>query len=110
MTRKEAISKFRRHWKWLAEDSTRKKGEFEDAVECLSECYLCEYCVQDDGCKENCEKCPIDWPGGVCWGAGTGLYDSWEHKTGEKASAIAFKIANLPERKEEANENRIARD
>lgn len=101
MTRKEAISKFRELWGWIAAKSGRHKFGFSKWKEwgkMTLDCPLCQY-------TPFCSTCPIEWPGGGCvMGLDTGLYSQFNNafcnKEFKKAQGIAKKISELSEKKE----------
>jgi len=112
VTRKEAIEKFRTHWRWLARHPAALKGTYPPLIleDIRNDCYLCGYVkpvfrgkggAQYDACKENC---PIKWPGGYCEHPRSPykkycecLFEGKE----KQASKWAKEVSELPEREEE---------
>lgn len=97
--KKFMLSLHRRMWKWLAENQDKQKeswpewkengGKIENVV---CSCFCCEY---NGG--NNCDECPLVWPGGrCCFGSGKGTFDLYERAKGEERSRLALEIANLP--------------
>lgn len=121
LTKEEAIRRHRLMWNWIAQMSIQeqrcvskpeafKHFGWEDA---RSDCWCCEFADTQTmrGCSrysEMCQHCPIMWPDLVCSNGFDFLYDkvvdfSWD-KLDEnnyvKMAKYAYKIADLPERKE----------
>lgn len=115
LTKEEAIKRHRMMWNWIAYETLRRK-EFvtkQEAIEHFgwngskmrSRCWCCTYAYEDE--DRDCNKCPIQWPGGRCYGflkGVVGLYDGWcamrWHPKYKEAADLAYKIANLPERED----------
>lgn len=113
LTRDEAIRKHRELWNWVAdkiENEHRWVHEFENAdvyaSNLLCDCWLCEYAVQENGLKNKCDGCPVNWGESkkCCTQMWDGLYDIYlQCLIGNKwkyAAKIAREIANLPEKRE----------
>lgn len=132
LLRKEAIRLHRKMWNWIAdkEEKGNNVGKWEFiCIEELpivdSDCFCCEYACQK--AEENgeeyeyrCKYCPLEWDNAnknllfMCCdnevgGDDEGLYYQWRKKSIslEEKAKIARQIANLPERKETADENQI---
>jgi len=106
LSRSEAVRLFREHWKWLAEDGTRRKYDwllengFGDEVE--SDCFCCEYDFQNTDECAGCSKCPIQWPETQNEGEGepcmhSYYYDWFRSQTAEERKRLAKIISELPE-------------
>ena len=115
MTREEAIANHRKMWRWIADETERRKCEVDKSAYFnamgitgkdipWAQCYCCEYV--NDKCKDtyDCALCPIEWPGGSCCQGG--LSYQWLHAYGNwrESAALARRIAELPERDEELND------
>lgn len=109
MTKKEAVENHRKMWRWIAEETLKRKrkvfkGEYllqlydnqliyEDIT---NECFCCEYVSQF--IYDVCDRCPITWPGGCCNGE-NGLYEKFTYANSlEQCAKIARIISELPER------------
>ena len=112
MTKQEAIAAHRKMWRWIADETERrkyavKKSEYFDAMGIPEEnrpsdnCYCCEYVMNHN--RTDCDLCPIEWPGRHCFG-GRGLYKKWvdasDNDNWAEAAALALVIAELPERED----------
>ncbi len=114
MTKQDAIAAHRKMWRWIADETERRKiavgkAMYFDAMGIprnerpLVYCYCCQYA----GYNKNicCISCPIKWPTGRCNNGG-GLYLKWtcvlDHEcyNWRKAADIARQIADLPERED----------
>lgn len=115
LTKKQAITKHRKMWNWIADylDSCEPEKLPKNIVGIKFEyftcnnvdinnipknyCYCCEYCDYVDGV---CSNCPIDWRGSSCF-ANDGLYTQIlsldAHVDSKLMSKLARQIANLPE-------------
>ena len=115
LTKEEAIKRHRMMWNWIAHETLRREKRVSkpEAIKHFgwstknmrSVCWCCTYAHSDD--DFSCEKCPIQWPEGLCTSSikGRGLYGKWcdtiWHKDDYKQAAeYAYEIANLPERKD----------
>lgn len=115
LTKEEAVKRHRMMWNWIAYETLRRK-EFvtkQEAVEHFgwneskmrSGCWCCTYAYEDK--DWGCNKCPIQWPEGRCYGLPNGifgLYDIWRAikwtPNYKEAADLAYRIANLPERED----------
>ena len=112
LTREEAVSRHRKMWRWIAEETEKRKRivvklEYFMAMKTKKKdipfnmCYCCEYARLDEiSC--NCELCPILWDGidNHCCKNGSS-FRSWGDTCNWQVAAKAAKaIAELPERKE----------
>lgn len=112
LTKEEAIKRHRMMWNWIAYE-TLKREEFVTKWEAIkhfgwvkskmrSRCWCCTYAHKDG----TCDKCPIQWPGGICTNSigVEGLYEAWSYarwcSDHKKAADLAYQIANLPERED----------
>lgn len=115
MTKAEAIAAHRKMWRWIADETARRKcvvdkSDYFEAMGIPEEdrpsarCYCCEY-DKDNG-DNNCALCPIEWPTGHCCGGG--LYSRWtdtfDYCDWITAAEIARRIAELPEKEDENDE------
>lgn len=102
--------KFRHMWRWIAEETKRKKRYVEkfEYFETfgipawerpLCGCYACAEAGQracdDHNCGMMCNYCPIDW--GKCGRTEDGnLYDEWDRTCSyEDAAELAEQIAQM---------------
>lgn len=109
LTREQAISEHRKMWNWIADETDRlkrrvEKEEYFREMGILDiphmECYCCEFERYNPNCCE--EHCIIDWGKGI--GCADSYYIKWIFIDGWQQSArLARIIANLPERKENAD-------
>lgn len=110
MTKRKAIAKHRKMWRWIAGIIAEKKchvdipslkeifckGNHDYCID--NNCYLCEYASNKEG---NCSACcPLEWPGGsCCLNSKEGLFmNVLYERDWEKQSALARQIAELPEK------------
>lgn len=101
LTRKQAIAKFREHWRWVAAEPGRNKSYYPQLQEDdpTGDCYLCEYVNRkyDGDCRN--ARCLVKWPRNNCL-CDNSPYTKWRRayfhdpKTAQKYAA---KIAELPE-------------
>lgn len=104
LSREQAISRHRKMWNWIADETKRlkrkiKKYEYFKVMEIDdipdSKCYCCEFLLNHPNCCAN--NCIIDWgKNSGCIGSyyGKWIYtDDWQ-----EAARLARIIANLPER------------
>lgn len=110
MTKQQAIEEHRKMWRWIAEETLKRKRtvekieyyyEYIKSEKLRNLCWCCEYDYQFKT-KCYCEMCPIDF--GVnaeefmCGEEGSD-YLEWRNETDyTKCAELAIKIANLPER------------
>jgi len=74
LTKREAITKCKEQWLWVAEDPTRDKEDYPPAKYMKCSCFCCQYNVENASnfCGKNCL---LDWRnGGYCV---LGEYDDW---------------------------------
>lgn len=103
LTREQAVTEFRKMWKWIAEETFKQKRkvlkreyfEKHNLKRIRNDCYLCEY---DSNQKLFwCKSCPIikeKYTKSCC----NGLYGKWEHAKDYKVCAeLAKQISELPE-------------
>lgn len=121
LTKKQAIEEHRKMWRWIAEETEKRKrvvrkGEYLDLyypnadIEC--DCFCCEYGTQKM-IKKPCAKCPINWDSEcdkyMCFDKTNfeddNLYALWteagDTENWKKAAEVARQIAELPESEEE---------
>ena len=110
LTRDQAISEHRKMWNWISYETKRKKrrvgkNEYFCAIGINnvpnSGCYCCEFHVNNN--EVNCgDNCIIDWGKNV--GCLSSYFLEWNNTTDwEESARLARIIANLPERKENAD-------
>lgn len=115
LTKAEAIRRHRLLWNWIAQTSIQEQR-------CVSKpeafkhfgweyahahCWCCEYVVRLFGYWD-CSHCPILWPDYSCASCKSDfdlfLFDRFSYAFSEdnyiEVAKIAYKIAELPERKE----------
>lgn len=101
LSRKQAIEKFREHWRWVAAEPSRDKRGYLGVAWIRHYCFLCQYNAEHTGnfCSTDCL---IKWPGGGCMSFQS-PYGKWENafRGGhfKHAQKWASKIAKLPENK-----------
>lgn len=114
LTKREAIKEHRKMWLWIARESIKQKrcmtkeeylSEY-NYPEISSRCFCCEYVREN---FEHCNMCPVDWITVTsCMGNGS-YYIGWRNATIKsnyvESAFLAYKISQLPERKETTNEN-----
>ena len=104
LTREQAIAEHRKMWRWIAEETLKRKKKvwkenyFKEHPEYkelpISLCWCCDY-VDD-----KCSQCPLVWPDRTCFRKDS-LFVKWFfEKDYEKAAEYAREIAELEERKE----------
>ena len=112
LTQEQTISEFRKMWKWIAEETKKRKEkvlkseyfEYKRISEVnipADECYLCEYVKQIKGrCLTDC---PIDWGGIKSWCTSSiSPYMQWGFSEDWKdCYKYAKQISELSEKKEE---------
>lgn len=118
LTKQQTVYEHRKQWHWMANEIKNRgckvtKEEYFDAMNISVEnrpilnCYCCDYASSIGAILIDCSKCPIDW-GGVnvaCIDKNKaldeeGLYRQWSNTNDpEKAAELAYKIAELPERR-----------
>ncbi len=105
LTREQAIEEHRKMWRWIAEETLKRKKKvwkenyFKEHPEYkelpISLCWCCEYA------DVKCLKCPLVWPNGGCTEKKEkiGLFYKWVIETNyKKAAKYARKIAELGEK------------
>lgn len=123
LTKEQAITEFRRMWKWIAEESLKQKRcvskeeylkRHEKFPHVKNNSFICEYACQE---KIACCNCPILWdcPSETCYNLGYSLIGGQENYSSydmlviqakyEKYAFYANKISELPERQEQIEEN-----
>ena len=124
LSKEDAIRLHRALWKWIADESERRKTailKFESPLvikfQPRNNCFLCEYAflVSGRNCVD-CTKCPLEWGTEeltigimgrlICQCEdGESKYISWINAVvcddWEEAARLALDIENLPERKTE---------
>lgn len=128
MTRKEATSKHRKMWRWIARETKKRKRvvdkrDYFDEMKIpddeipINQCYCCHYAVGwlnklglDKDLRrmhdQRCRYCLVHWgtegAGLDCYCMGRGLFCTWlravETNNWEIAAVAARQIAGLPER------------
>lgn len=125
LTKRAAISMHKEMWIWIAEEIARNKCvmviEYLKVEFCIASnanpknlCFCCEYASQEDWLGVvYCSKCPVVWRNNVsarCYMAeysritrfaGLTAEERYIEKNWKKQAKLAYKIAMLPERKEE---------
>lgn len=111
MNKKEAIAGHRAMWRWIGEETRKRKRcvdklDYEEVMPEIGDlknyCYLCEYASNIEHRYVFCQNCLVVWPGeGNPCKCMDSFYMSWLYAVIEgdwkEASAIALKIAELPE-------------
>ncbi len=126
LTREQAISEHRKMWRWIAEETEKRKelvrkkeymAIFFTFDEVFSHCFCCDYAAnkynRSDFNGSYCDYCPIDWGSKtedlMCMDKeriddDRGLYALWYniqfYDDYKRAAELARQIAELPERKE----------
>lgn len=120
MTKQEAISNFRKMWKWIALETMKQKriinkDEYfieHDLEDIYFDCYCCEYSnnKREKHNQQLCINCPISFPSKckefMCCdnkSIDDGLFNQWLEISFEQfykeSALLAYKISKLPERK-----------
>lgn len=106
MTKKEAVENHRKMWRWIAEETVKRKSKvfkkeyfiennIVDNIFC--DCYCCDYVRQLD--VPICEKCPVKWPYRNYCGFNS-LMQVWaKSEDYEVCAKTALAISELRERK-----------
>ena len=111
-TKEQAIADFRRLWRWLAEDSNRRKESWPEwennggtVRQCGNNCPLCEYTLGLTDDNFHCKECPIEWPktdcvlqGLICVPCELSFFGLWMETDGKDRQDLAKKISELPEK------------
>lgn len=123
LTKAEAIRRHRLLWNWIAQTNIQEQRcvTKKEALAhfgwstggCASLCDYAESQIKFNSDNRICHKCPIDWPGGSCVRLvrtrlderrDLGLYDKYMNSfwidNYIDAAKYAYKIAELPERKD----------
>lgn len=114
LTRDQAISEHRKMWNWIADETENHKRKVLKIEYFLTmgindipfnECYCCEFNEQNDSYDSYCgNNCIINWESGM--GCMRSYFFRWivcDSKNWQEATRLARIIANLPERKENAD-------
>ncbi len=120
MTKQEAIANHRKMWRWIADETERRKitvGKVMsfDAMKVApkdcpyANCFCCQYAIEIQGRFSRCTVCPVIWNTArgrdcnSCCGEGS-VFMAWRNaiNTGNwaEAAALAREIAELPERED----------
>ena len=108
MTKRKAIAKHRKMWRWIAGIIAEKKchvdipsikeifceGNHDYCID--NNCYLCEYVKNAGECLKDC---PLEWPGQSCVDKKNPIFfDVLYEQNWERQAALARQIAELPEK------------
>ena len=98
LTKKRAVELHRELWDWLYKNPSKRKyhwPRWKEIGDIRHDCFGCEY---DRQFNEDCELCPIVWPGGHCE-TDNSPYDHWSlADTNATRKKYAGLIRDLPER------------
>ena len=106
LTREQAIAEHRKMWRWIAEETLKRKKKvwkenyFKEHPEYkehpMNGCWCCEYVHQYD---DICSKCPLKWPDNIFCIFINSFYKKWFFEADyEKAAKYAREIAELGEK------------